>query len=304
MSIYLKILGCGSALPTVRRSATAQILKNYEKLFLIDCAENTQVQLRKYSVKFAVIDNIFISHLHGDHFFGLFGLLSSFSLMGRTKTLNIFAHDNLRKMLQSDCSPVKLDELDFDINFVPLNFDKPNQIFENKHLTVTSFPLRHRIPCCGFLFREKPSPKNIIKEAVLKYNLSIASIVKIKNGEDYITPQGVVIPNNQLTIEPVPPACYAFVSDTLPLDYVSQVVKDVDLLYHEATYDNSLFARSKQTFHTVAADAAKIALNANVGKLLLGHYSNRYKDVSIIENQAREIFPQSFAVQDGMEFLI
>lgn len=304
MSFNLKIIGCGSALPTMSRNASAQILRHNQKPFLIDCAENTQVLLRKYSVKFAMINNIFISHLHGDHFFGIFGLISSFSMMGRKNVLNIYAHQELENMLKSQYSPVNLDELEFQINFITLDNKNVKEIYQDKHITVTSFPLKHRIDVCGFLFKEKPLPLNIKKEAITQYNLSIAQIVKIKNGEDLILDNGQIIENKLLTIEPEKPKSYAYVSDTLPQKKIIPIIENVDCLYHEATFDNSLKSRAKQTYHSTTDDAANIAKECNAKKLLIGHFSSRYTTTELLENQTRQIFENSFAVYDGMEIII
>ena len=302
MSFSVKILGCGSALPMVKRFATAQIFEHNSHLFLIDCAEATQVQMMRYGVRLGMLNHIFISHLHGDHFFGIFGLLSSFSLMGRTADLHIFADIGLQNMLEAETSPVKLDELGFKVLFHSLNHKNPELIFENKSITVTSFPLRHRVPVCGFLFKEKVLQRNIIKDCIEKYNISIADIVRIKNGNDYVCNDGKVIPNTDLTIDPPKPVSYAFVTDTRYREDIVDIIKGCDLLYHEATYENALLTRAKETFHCTAGQAATIAKKAGVGKLIIGHYSGRYKDASLLEKQAREIFPLSYAVDDGDVF--
>lgn len=299
MSFSVKILGSGSALPTARRAASAQIFEHNSHLFLIDCAEATQVQMLKFGVKLGMLNNIFISHLHGDHFFGIFGLLSTLGLMGRKTDLNIFAHQDLQFMLESKYSPINLDELGFKIVFHPLDFKNQQVILETKHLTVTSFPLKHRVPVCGFLFKEKLLQRNIIKDYIEKYNISIADIVKIKDGSDYVCEDGTVIPNHKLTIPPPKPLSYAYVTDTRYRENIVEIIKNCDLLYHEATYENALAARAKETYHSTAFQAATIAKNANVGKLIIGHFSGRYHEPSLLEKQAREVFPNTFAVDDG-----
>lgn len=302
MSFNVKILGCGSALPTTYRNATAQVVSHNGQLYLVDCAEATQVVMRRNSVRIGGLNHIFISHLHGDHYYGLFGLLSSLDLMGRKGDVYVHCPPRLQQMLESQHSPVLIHELGFELRFVPLSPDGLDKTLDAKHLEVYSFPLNHRIPCWGFLFREKPSQPNIIKDCIPRYNLSIAEIVAIKNGSDLTLEDGTVVPNSELTIAPPKPRSYAFVSDTTKLDSVIEIVKGVDVLYHEATYDNSYERRASETFHCTAGQAAEVARDAGVGKLVLGHYSGRYDSVSLLEHQAREIFPNTVAGEDGMEF--
>jgi ribonuclease Z len=302
MSLTVKILGCGSALPTLSRNATAQVVSHNNQIYLVDCAEATQVVMRRQGVRMGALNHIFISHLHGDHFFGLFGLLSSLDLLGRKGDVYLHCPSRLQQMLESQYSPVLIYELGFNIHFVPLSPDGFDMTLETKNLMVYSFPLNHRIPCWGFLFREKPLPYNIVKECIPRYNLTIAEIVAIKNGSDLTLEDGTVIPNSELTIEPPKPKSYAFVSDTTKLDSVVEAVRGVDVLYHEATYDNSFEKRASETFHCTAGQAATVARDAGVGKLVIGHYSGRYDSVSLLERQAREIFPNTTAAEDGMEF--
>ena len=302
MSFNVKILGCGSALPTTYRNATAQIVSHNGQQFLVDCAEATQVVMRRCGVRFGALNHIFISHLHGDHFFGLFGLLSSLDLMGRKGDVYLHCPPKLQNMLEAQYSPVLVNELGFNLRFVPLSSEGVSLTLETKSLLVYSFPLNHRIATWGFLFREKPLQRNVIKDCIPKYNLSIAEIVAIKDGSDLTLDDGTVIPNAELTIEPPKPKSYAFVSDTTKLDSVIEIVDGVDVLYHEATYDNSYVRRASETFHSTAGQAAEVARDAKVGKLVIGHFSGRYDSVELLEQQAREIFPNTVAAQDGMEF--
>jgi ribonuclease Z len=297
MTFSVTILGSNSALPTTKRYPTAQVLNVSGRFFLIDCGEGTQLQLRKNKIKFSRINNIFISHLHGDHVFGLIGLISTFGLLGRTNDLHIYAHSDLEKILTPQinyfCKDIK-----FGVIFHHLNTKKPELIFEDKNLTVTSFPLKHRVPTCGFLFKEKQKEPNIKKEAIAKYELSIAEIVRIKKGEPlYI--DNVPVPEEELLIPPPPPRSYAFCSDTGYNTAMLQVIKGVDLLYHEATFADEHKELAKKTTHSTAKQAASIAKEANAGKLLLGHFSSRYDDLSILEKEAREIFPETYIVNDG-----
>ncbi len=302
MSFNVKILGCGSALPTTYRNATAQVVSHNGQIYLVDCAEATQVVMRRHGVRFGGLNHIFISHLHGDHFFGLFGLLSSLDLMGRKGDVYLHCPARLQQMLESQYSPVLIHELGFALHFVPLSPDGLSVTLNARHLEVWSFPLRHRLPCWGFLFREKPALRNVVKDCIPKYNLSIEEIVAIKNGSDLTLDDGTVIPNDALTVPPPKPKSYAFVSDTTKLDSVVEAVAGVDVLYHEATYDDSFEKRASETFHCTAGQAAEVARDAKVGKLVIGHFSGRYDSVSLLERQARNIFPNTVAAEDGMEF--
>ncbi len=302
MSFNVKILGCGSALPTTYRNATAQIVTHNGRMFLIDCAEATQVLMRRHGIRFGSLNHIFISHLHGDHFFGLFGLLSSLGLMGRHGTVWIHSPSRLQNMLESEFSPIDIKELGFEVKFAPLDPEGFALTYDDKNLEVYSFPLRHRVATWGFVFREKPALRNIIKECIEQYGLSIAEIVAIKNGSDLRLQDGTVVPNRELTIDPPKIKSYAFVTDTTKLRSVISAVKGVDVLYHEATYDNSFAERALQTYHCTAGQAAEVARDAGVGKLVIGHFSGRYNSVGLLEKQAREVFPNSIAAWDGMEF--
>ncbi|MCQ2975262.1 MAG: ribonuclease Z [Bacteroidales bacterium] len=303
MSLSVKILGCGSALPSVNRCATAQIVIHNTHPYLVDCAESTQVQMRKYGIRMAMINHIFISHLHGDHFYGIFGLLSSLGLLGRTNDLYIHCHEDLQFMLESKYSPVKIEELGFKIIFVPLKYDKVELIYDDKGIEIYSIPVEHRIPTCGFIFKEKPLLRNIKKEMIEKYQLTVSEIVAIKNGSDLYL-ENEIIPNQELTLDPPSPKSYAFITDTLPLKSVEEAIAGCDVLYHEATYENDLIKRAQETCHTTAGQAAEIAKNSGVKQLLIGHYSKRYKNTELLDKQAKEIFENSIAVEDGMEFNI
>jgi ribonuclease Z len=297
MTFSVTILGSNSALPTTKRYPTAQALNVSERFFLIDCGEGTQLQLRKNKIKFSRINNIFISHLHGDHVFGLIGLISTFGLLGRTNDLHIYAHSDLEKILQPQIDYF-CNELKFTPVFHHLNTKEPEQIFEDKNITVTSFPLKHRVPTCGFLFKEKQKEPNIKKEAIAKYDLSISEIVRIKKGEP-LYEDGKLIPPEELIIPPPDPRSYAFCSDTGYNPKMIPVIKNVDLLYHEATFAEEHAGLAKKTTHSTAKQAAAIAKEANAKKLLLGHFSSRYDDLSILEKEAKEIFPETYIVNDG-----
>lgn len=297
----LTILGSSSALPTSERYPSAHVLKAHERLFLIDCGEGTQMQLRKNRIRFGRLNHIFISHLHGDHVFGLYGLLSTFSLMGRTTRLHLYAPGNYMAILDSHLSDFDI-RLSFEIDFIPLSGNDPVEILNDKYLTVTSFPLQHRIPAYGFLFREKPALRNIIREKIEEYQIPTVKIPAIKKGEDFVLPSGKVIRNKELTIDPPAPLSYAYCSDTRYFRRLSSFVKGVTVLYHEATFDKTKQDLATTTGHSTTVDAARTALQAGAGSLIIGHFSARYKNVSMLVAESREVFPGSYAAVDGKSY--
>lgn len=303
MKFELTILGSSSALPTSQRNLTAHVLNVYERFFLIDCGEGTQIQLRRNKVKFGKINHIFISHLHGDHFYGLFGLLSSFNLLDRTNDLHIYAHKPLKKGIDYIRKNFE-GPLNYNIHFHPINPDIKELIYEDKRLEVYSFPLKHKIPTSGFLFVEKPRLPNIKKSYVEKYNISIKNIHHIKNGGDYTRPDGKIIPHTEITEPPYRQRSYAFCSDTGYYDEMVPVIQNVDLLYHEATFQEEHKDEAAQTLHSTAKQAAKIAQKAQAGKLIIGHFSARYKNTDILLNEAKEIFRETISAEDGLMYEI
>ena len=288
----LHILGCGSALPTTRHFPTSQIVNVRDKLFMIDCGEGAQLQFRKSHLKFSRLNHIFISHLHGDHCFGLLGLISTLNLLGRTAELHIHSPKGLETLL----TPM-LDffnrQMTYKILFHEFDTKEPMQIYEDRSLTVTTIPLRHRMPCCGFLFAEKRRPNHIIREMVDFYQVPVYELNRIKTGADYVTPEGKPVSNNLLTRPSAPSRSYAYCSDTIYLPSIVEQIKGVDLLFHEATFANEDAPRAKETFHTTAAQAAEIARKAEVKKLLIGHFSARYEDENILLQEASAIFPDT-----------
>ncbi|MBI5219990.1 MAG: ribonuclease Z [Bacteroidia bacterium] len=302
MSFSVTILGSSSALPTSQRFPTAQVLNISEQFYLIDCGEGTQIQLRKFKIRINKINHIFISHLHGDHFFGLFGLISTFNMLDRKNDLHIYGPPELEQVLswQTDF----FDYLFYKIIFHKLDCSHHRIIYETDKITVETIPLKHRIPTCGFLFKEKPKPRNIIKSAIEKYNLSIKEIVNIKNGADHILQNGDVIPNRELTLLPPQSKSFAYCSDTLYKEDIIPIIHGVDLLYHEATYTHDMEHRAKETFHSTARQAATLALNAHVKQLLLGHFSARYKKIDEVVNEAISVFPNTLAAEDGVCYKI
>jgi ribonuclease Z len=301
MPFHLTILGSSSALPTSERFPSAHVLNVHERLFLIDCGEGTQMQMRRNRIRFSKINHVFISHLHGDHVFGLYGLLSSYSLMGRQGPLNLYAPENYRDILFSHLKDFDI-HLNFEIEFIPLSGKDPVKILDERYLTVTSFPLDHRIPAFGFLFREKPHDRNIIKEAIEKYNIPAVRMQAIKKGEDFITDDGRLISNGDITLPGPEPLSYAYCSDTRYFSRLSSFVKDVDLLYHEATFDSELEGLAQKTGHSTTADAARVALEAGAKALIIGHFSSRYKDVESLAEEAGKIFPRTFPAIDGNSY--
>ena len=302
MSFVITILGSGAAIPTSNRYPTAQAFQIDERVFLIDCAEGTQMQLRRYRIKIQQIKTVFISHLHGDHIFGLPGLISSLSMMERTEPLEIFGPPYLENWFTGQLK--YFTPLDFPLYFHTLTNKTAEEIYEDKGITVSCFPLKHRVPTYGYLFREKQKLLNIRKDMIDFYRIPLCDIPAIKAGADFCTEEDKLIPNARLTHPPVKQRAYAYCSDTVYLENLPQTLKDVDLLYHEATYGSELKDRAKETFHSTAEDAARIALAANAGKLVIGHFSSRYRDVSPLVNEAKGIFPNTEAAEDGSKFQV
>lgn len=293
------ILGCGSALPTTRHLATSQVINIREKLFMIDCGEGAQVQLRKSRLKFSRLNHIFISHLHGDHCFGLMGLISTFGMLERTANLHIHCHADLQRILEPQIE-FFCKGMPYNVVFELFNPGEQAVIYDDRSVSVETIPLRHRVPCCGFLFREKPTPNHIRRDMIDFYQIPTYLINRIKNGEDYVLEDGTVIPNTRLTIPSDPPRSYAYCSDTCYLPRICEQIKGCDLLFHEATFAAADAKRAKETFHTTAHQAAEIAKMAQVKKLVIGHYSARYEDESILLKEASEVFPQTILAQENL----
>lgn len=294
------ILGCGSALPTTRHLATSQVINIREKLFMIDCGEGAQVQLRKSRLKFSRLNHIFISHLHGDHCFGLMGLISTFGMLERTANLHIHCHADLQRILEPQIE-FFCKGMPYNVVFELFNPGEQAVIYDDRSVSVETIPLRHRVPCCGFLFREKPTPNHIRRDMIDFYQIPTYLINRIKNGEDYVLEDGTVIPNTRLTTPSDPPRSYAYCSDTCYLPRICEQIKGCDLLFHEATFADADAKRAKETFHTTAPQAAEIAKAAQVKKLVIGHYSARYEDESILLKEASEVFPQTILAQENLK---
>jgi len=303
VSFSITILGSSSALPTSERFPTAHLLNANERFFLIDCGEGTQMQLRKFRIRLGKINHIFISHLHGDHIFGLFGLFSTFSLIGRTSTLHVFGPDQTEELILDHLKFFQND-LPFEIAIHKFQHHRPACIHQDANIEVLTIPLKHRIPTCGFLFREKQVPRNIKKDMVEKYQIPIRDIVKIKEGMDFKTGDGKTIPNSELTLPPFRTRSYAYCSDTAYSEEIIELVRSVDILYHETTFLHKDEDLAAETLHSTSRQAAEIALKADAKKLLIGHFSSRYKNYDSFEKEAKEIFPETTGVKDGDVFSV
>lgn len=299
----VNILGCGSALPTTRHFASSQVVNIREKLFMIDCGEGAQLQLRRSKLKFSRLNHIFISHLHGDHCFGLMGLISTFGLLGRTATLHIYAHKELEKLLAPQLE-FFCKGMSYSVEFHAIDPTKAAVIYDDRSVTISTIPLKHRIPTCGFLFQEKQTPNHIIRDIVDFYKIPVFELNRIKNGEDYVTPDGTVVPNHRLTTPSDPVRSYAYCSDTICLKSIIPLIKGVNLLFHEGTFAQADAARAKETFHTTAMQAAEIARDAEVKQLLIGHFSARYEDESILLKEAQSIYPNTLLAKENLNITI
>ena len=294
MSSYLTILGFNSAIPTITSSPTSQLLEMEERLFLIECGEGTQVQLRKAKARFAKINHIFISHLHGDHCFGLPGLIASFRLLGRETPLHVYGPKGIKEMLDTIFRITETHQ-GFEVIYHELQGKESEKIYEDNRLEVYTIPLNHRIYCNGYLFKEKPKPRHLNMEEISKYpEIETCDYHNIKAGKDFELSDGFVLKNEILTKDAEESVSYAFCSDTRYLESVIPIIKNATVLYHESTFLHDLKEMADYTGHTTALEAAQIAKAANVDKLILGHFSNRYGDLSVFTDEARTVFPNSF----------
>lgn len=297
------ILGCGSALPTLKHFPSSQVVEVRGKLFMVDCGEGAQIQLRKTRISFSKIRCVFISHLHGDHCFGLIGLISTFGMLGRTVPLHVYAPEEFGPMLHAQLE-MFCTGLEFEVLFHAVDTQKNQVIYDDKSLSVETIPLSHRVPCCGFLFREKPGRRHILREMIDCYEIPISQIDNIKSGMDWTTSDGRVIPNSRLTTDPSPSRSYAYCSDTRYVPSLHTLVERVNLLYHESTYDKACTDRARLYYHSTAEQAAMVARDAHVGQLLLGHFSARYNDEEHILNEARALFLNTYLAREGEEYLV
>ncbi|MCO4294406.1 ribonuclease Z [Solitalea sp. MAHUQ-68] len=295
------ILGSSSATPAHHRYPTAQIVNYNQKYYMIDCGEGAQFQLSRYGFGYNKIDYIFISHLHGDHYLGLVGLISSMHLNGRSTELFIAGPPELLEIIEIQLKYSQT-VLRYPLKFVPTQTNHPEIIFKNSEFEVETIILDHRIPCTGFLFRELPRGRRIIKEYIKQFNISPEYIPLIKGGADYTLPDGEVLPNAVLTIEPPKPRAYAYCSDTIMNMSILDQINGVDLLYHEATFLHDLQQRAADTFHTTARQAGEIATMAKAQKLIIGHFSARYRDLLPHLEECQTQFVNSFLAKEGFTF--
>lgn len=294
----LTILGCYAATPRTFTNPTSVVLELNNEMFLIDCGEGTQVELRRNKVKFSKIGHIFISHLHGDHFFGLIGLISSFSLLGREKELHIHGPKGIKEIILLQ---LKLSKswTNYPLYFHEISNKNPKIILETDKVTVETIPLAHRIYANGFLFREKPADRKLLVEEVEKYGIDVAYYRSIKKGKDITLDDGTVIPNEKLTLDPEPPKSFAFCSDTAYKPQIADQIRNVTLLYHESTFLEEHAYLAAPTGHSTAREAAALARSASVSKLILGHYSTRYDSIQPFKDEAEEVFSPVELADDG-----
>ena len=297
----LTILGCYAATPRTFTNPTAQVLEIKNRLFLIDCGEGTQVQLRKNKIKFSKINHVFISHLHGDHFFGLIGLISTFSLLNRNNDLHIYGPKGIKEVIKlqlrlSNSWP------NFNLHFNELENTNSEIIFEDEKVSVKTIPLQHRIYTNGFLFQEKLDERKLNIEAVEHYQIEKCYYQNIKSGKDILLDDGRIIANSELTFDPIKPKSYAFCSDSSYFEPIIPIISNVDVLYHEATFLQSEENLASKTMHSTAIEAATIAAKAQVSQLILGHYSTRYDSIDLFKEEAETVFPNVLLAEDGKTF--
>ena len=300
-SFKVHILGCGSALPTLKHYASSQIVEFRDKCFMIDCGEGTQMQVRHTHIHFSKIQAVFISHIHGDHCFGLIGMISTFGMLGRTAPLHIYAPAELESILNAQVE-LFCTGLEYNIVFHAVDTTERVVVYEDRSLIVETIPLEHRVPCCGFIFREKPALPHIRRDMIDFYNIPISQINNIKAGAGWTTPDGNFVPHERLTVPADAPRSYAYCSDTHYLPHLHELIKGVSTLYHESTYAEDNIEKARIYHHSTAAQAAMVARDANVGKLLLGHYSSRYRDESVLLDEAKAIFPNSYLTNEKLVF--
>ena len=303
MSFTVTILGAASAKPTIDRHPSAQVVNIHEQHYLVDAGEGMQQQLIRYGINPLKIREVFISHLHGDHVFGLFPFISTLGLYGRRTPLRVYAPAPFGEMLEAHLRLFD-SQLPYEVVWVEVDTTKHRLLMENRTIEVWSIPLRHRVPCAGFLFREKEPPLNVEKYKIAKYGLSIAQITAAKRGEDVVLDSGEVIPNGELTYHPYAPRSYAYLSDTNFSAKAANLCHGVSLMYHETTYAAAEQRIAKERGHATTRDAAKAALKAEAERLLIGHYSSRYKQLEPLVEEARTLFPATEAAVEGKTFII
>lgn len=301
MAFSLTILGANSAIPIGDRFPTSQIVEFNQHKFMVDCGEGTQLQVRKNKIKLQGLKAIFISHLHGDHYFGIFGLLGTMNLLGRTIPLKIFSYPGLKEMIELQLKSSN-SAYEFDLEFIELSHGTSELIYEDNVVAVRTIPLNHRIPTNGFLFKEKPGKRKINKFHIQEYNIPVSQINGIKEGADFVTHSGDVISNREITTNPPKTWSYAYCSDTKYSEKIVPIINGVDVLYHEATFLKTELKRAKNTMHSTTAQAGEIAKMAEVGELIIGHYSARYKDLNPHLEETKEVFENTHLAIEGKCF--
>jgi ribonuclease Z len=301
MGIQVSILGSNSAIPTANRRPTSQVVSVNNEYFLVDCGEATQIQMRLYGIKFQRISRIFISHMHGDHYFGLIGLLNTMHLLTREKELHIHGPKGLKEIIDLQLK-VANSRLRFPLHFHLIEGEVDQLLYEDTRVEIWATPVKHRIPCFGFVFTEKQKTDGLRKEAIDEFGLSIEDILKVKRGESVQDKQGSVIDRSELVIPAEKPRKYAFITDTKPSESYQKAIEGADLLYHEATFAKDQEKRAVETFHTTASQAAEVALNCACKKLIIGHFSTRYKSLEPLLKEAKEIFKNTELAEEGKVF--
>jgi ribonuclease Z len=288
-------------LPTLHHYASAQVVEMRGKQFMIDCGEGTQMQLRRSRIRFTKLSAVFITHLHGDHCFGLIGMISTFGLLGRTAKLDVYAPKELELMLQEQMR-MFCHNFDYEVAFHAVDTRKQEVVYEDRSLTVESIPLEHRMPCCGYLFKEKATLPHIRRDMIDFYQIPVSQINNIKAGSDWITAEGETVPNSKLVEAADQPRSYAYCSDTRYIPTLHERIRGVTALYHESTYGEDNLLMAEKYYHSTARQAALVARDAGAGKLLLGHYSSRYEDENVLLNEAKQVFENSFLCDEQMVF--
>jgi ribonuclease Z len=299
--LSLTILGNNSAIPAFGRNPTAQVLQLQDDYFLIDCGEGTQSQLSKYKVRRSKINHIFISHLHGDHYFGLIGLLTSMSLLSRTQDLHIYGPAPLEQIIQIQLE-VADTKLSYSLFFHPIL--KSGVILDENRFSVRIFPLKHRIECWGFIFSQKKKPRSIDPNTIKKYDIPASFYPKLQNGEDYTTQKGALVKNEWVTVANLPCKSYAYCADTIYDEGLAEIVKGVDMLYHETTYLNESADKAAARYHCTTGQAANIALKAGVKRLIIGHFSSRYEHLEDFLTETTEVFKNTELSKEGTCYFI
>jgi ribonuclease Z len=303
MKFEVTILGSSSATPIYNRNPSAQVLNINERLYLIDCGEGTQQQMLRFDIRISRIDHIFISHLHGDHYLGLVGMLSSMHLNGRIKPLKLICPEPLREIIDLQ---LKYSEttLQYPVEYIFTNGSTPEMVLENQDIHVETIPLDHRVPCTGFIFRQKKRLRKLIKEKIEELQIPVEYYTAIKKGKDYISPLGEIISNEDITIDPETPKMYAYCSDTMMNESYFAQIAQADVLYHEATFMQNMLERARETRHTTAFQAAEIAVVTGAKKLIIGHFSARYKTLTELLDEARSVFPATELAIEGKTYQV